>query len=150
MPTHVRTQIRTAVKLALTGLATTADRVFVGRTRPLKDAHDPSLLVYTLAELSNRAVHGQPPELERKVTVSIEGRVSAAAPPDDLLDVIAGEVEAAMRINRNLGGLAFNMQFQQTDVDVQTDGARHLGAIRLQYLVSYRTLEGQPYATPPD
>lgn len=145
MPTHVRAQVRAAVQVAVTGLGQTADRVYIGRTRSLPANHQPSLVVYTTAETSKRALHGRPPILERPVIVSIEGRVSTATPPDDLLDVIAGEVEVAIAGNAPLGALAFNLQFIGTETDVQAEGERHLGAIRLQYAVTYRTAEGQPY-----
>lgn len=144
MADHLRTQVRNAVSTIVTGLPTTADRVYVGRTRPLPTNHDASLLIYTPSETSRRGVAGRPPILERSVMLVIEGRVSMAGLPDDTLDQIAAEVEAAMASDPSLGGLAYNMQFQATEVDTKTEGDRHLGGIRLAYLVTYRTAEGLP------
>lgn len=144
MADHLRTQIRNAVAAKLAGLPTTGDRVYIGRTRPLTKNYEPSLLIYTPGETSRRAAAGSPPILERPAIVVIEGRVSMAGVPDDMLDQIAAEVEAAMTSDLSLGGLAYNLQFQATDVDTKSEGERQLGGIRLAYLVTYRTAEGRP------
>ncbi len=146
---HVRKQIRDAVVAALMGLPTTADRVYVGRTRSLKAAHEPTLLVYTRSETSKRAVKGVPPKLDRVVLLDIEGRVSTADVPDDLLDQISGEVEAVMwdlfdGVGAFLGGLAMDLQLVSTEVIAQAEGDRQIGGVRLEYSCLYRTAEGTP------
>lgn len=142
--THARTQIRTAVKALLQNLPTTADRVFVGRTRALEEAHEPTLLIYTPRETSARDAMGRPPILARPVALFIEGRVLAAEPPDDLLDQIALEVETAIAADLTLFGLARNLQMVGTETDIQAPGKNHLGAIRIEYRITYRTAEGAP------
>ncbi|WP_262048656.1 hypothetical protein [Bradyrhizobium sp. Bra78] len=153
MPDHVRKQIRDYVAAGLGALATTGDRVFVGRTRPLAKGHQPTLLIYTRSETSRRAVSGRPPLLERDCTLHIEGRVVAAAPPDDLLDTIAAEIEAGMaamvdyQTAKFFGGLALNVRLSATEAVAEAEGENHIGGIRLEYLVTYRTAEGAPTAT---
>lgn len=142
MANHLRRQIRDAAKAALTGLTTTGSRVYTGRSRPLGRAHQPSLLIYTPQETSRRAVNGHPPILERTVQLMIEGRVSNANEPDDLLDDIAKEVEAAMWTNRALGGLVFNTRLGATDSVTEAEGERQIGGIRLTYEVTFQTPEG--------
>lgn len=150
MPDHVRKQIRDAVVAGLTGLPSTADRVYAGRTRPLQSGHDPTLLVYTRAETSQRAVLGRPPKIERRCTLHVEGRVSTATPPDDLLDQVAAEIEAGIAALINygtavfLGGLAQNVQLTATEMVAESEGERHIGGVRVEYLVTYRTVEGAP------
>jgi hypothetical protein len=151
MADHLRKQIRDAVVARLTGLPTTADRVYVGRTRPLKQAHDPTLLVYTRSETSTRGATGRPPKLDRVVILDVEGRVSMPGPPDDVLDQIAGEIEAAMwdLVDANgtfLNGLAQNIKPVSTELVAESDGERHIGGVRVEYLVTYRTTEGAPTA----
>lgn len=152
MPDHVRKQIRDYVAAGLDGLATTADRVYVGRTRPLAAEHPPALLVYTRTETSERTVQGAPGKVTRRCTLHIEGRVSAAEPPDDLLDTIAAEIEAAMTAMidfgtaRVFGGLASNAAMTGTEMIAEADGSRHIGGVRVEYLVTYRTVEGAPTA----
>jgi len=142
MANHLRRQIRDAVQTAMTGLATTGARVFIGRYRSLGRAYDPSLLIYTPQESSRRAINGQPPILERVVQVMIEGRVSGAGEPDNALDDIAKEVEAAMWTNRALGGLVFNTKLVATDTTTEAEGERQNGGIRLTYEMTFQTPEG--------
>lgn len=152
MSDHVRKQIRDAVVIGLTGLPATADRVYAGRTRRLQAAHEPTLLVYTRAETAQRAVLGRPPKIERRCTLHVEGRVSTAAPPDDLLDQIAAEIEAGIAAMINygtavfFGGLAQNVQLTATEIVAESEGERHIGGVRVEYLVTYRTVEGAPTA----
>lgn len=134
---HRRREIRDAIVGLVTGLATTGDRVEVGRTRPLPARHLPTLLVYTVEETSGRQYDGNPASLGRTVQVFIDGRVSAIEPPDDDLDQIAFEIEAAMRGDPTIGGLAFDSVLSSTLTDVKAEGTSHLGAIRLEYRVRY-------------
>jgi hypothetical protein len=147
MPDHVRKQIRDAVKAKLTGLATSADRVYTGRTRRLPTGHLPTLLVYTSFEESRRDANGNPPILARALTVYVEAKVSTADTPDDLLDLMSAEVEAAMRVDVTLGGLVFNLQFVGTQQASEAQGESQIGGSRLEYRATYRTREGLPNAT---
>jgi hypothetical protein len=150
MPDHARKQIRDYVAAGMLDLPTTGARVYVGRTRPLAAAHEPTWLIYMRSETSSRTVRGAPPKIERPCTLHLEGRVSTATPPDDLLDQMAAEAEAAIAAMINyataqfFGGLAQNVQFQSTEIIAEADanGERIIGGIRLDYLVTYRTIEG--------
>jgi hypothetical protein len=145
---HVRQQIRDYVATGLAGLATTGDRVYVGRTRALPKGHPPCLLIYTRSETAQRAVRGVPPKLERPVTLHVEGRVQTAGVPDDLLDQIALEIEAGIAAlidyptAKFFGGLVQNVEFTGTEIVVEADGESHNGGVRLEYAVTYRTTEG--------
>lgn len=145
---HVRQQIRDYVAAGLGALATTGARVYVGRTRPLSPSHDPALLIYTRSETAERFVRGAPPKIERACTLHLEGRVSTTTPPDDLLDTIAAEIEAGMAALISygtgvfFGGLVQNVQLRSTQIIVEADGDRHIGGVQLEYLVTYRTVEG--------
>ncbi|WBL75599.1 hypothetical protein I3J27_21440 [Bradyrhizobium xenonodulans] len=151
MTDHVRKTTRDALVAALTGLPTTADRVFAGRTRSLAKGHAPTLLVYVRSETAARAVKGFPPTLERGAIVDIEGRVSMASVPDDTLDQIAVEIEGAMwglvdPRGSFLNGLLLDLKLVSTEMIAESDGERHLGGVRLEYLATYRTAEGAPTA----
>lgn len=149
---HFRKVIRDAVVAGLTGLDTTQDRVYAGRTRPLAMGFGPALLIYARSETANRAVRAIPPVLERNCTIHIEARVQTPTPPDDLLDQIAAEVEAGMAAMTNypagtyLNGFASNLQLRSTEIIAEADGEQHIGGARLEYLVTYHTAEGQPGA----
>ena len=152
MASHMRKQIRNYVAAGLGALPTTGDRVFVGRTRPLAEAHDPTLLIYMRSETSSRSVRGRPPLQDRVCTLHLEGRVSMAAAPDDLLDTIAGEIEvgvAAMvdyQTSVFFGGLILGLELVATEILAEADGKNHVGGVRLEYRVTYRTVEGAPTA----
>ncbi|WP_291854875.1 hypothetical protein [Bradyrhizobium sp.] len=133
---HTRTLIRAAVATRLAGLPTTGNSVHVGRTRILQPAQLPALLIYSHDESSDRPIAGNPASLGRDLTLAIEGRVATALPPDDLLDLIAFEVEGRMR-DTTLDGLVFDTLLTRTQVEVAAEGERHIGAIRLEYRVRY-------------
>jgi hypothetical protein len=140
--THLRQQIRAAAVSALTGLASTGARVYAGRSRPLAKNHEPTLLVYTQQELSARSFNGNPPVLERVMSLVIEGRVSTAGEPDDALDQIAKDIEAAMWTHRRFGGIAIDTRLADTIIATEAEGERQSGSIRLTYEVRYQSLEG--------
>lgn len=150
MPNHVRHQIRDRAAQVITGLPTTADRVYKGRTRGLSAQHDPTWLVYTRRESSEVDSQGNV-ALARGLTLVLEGRVStsgatAAEDAEDLLDLMATEAEPAMVSDPSFGGLAHEVTLTATDIEVIAPGDNHDGRIYLQYRVVYRTRESDPTA----
>jgi len=95
---HARKQIRDLAVAALTNLATTQDRVYSGRARPLTPAQMPALMIYAIDEHSVLDAKGKPATLLRTLTLAIEGKAggSDSALLDDTLDQIADEVEAVL------------------------------------------------------
>lgn len=134
--THARTEIRNAVVDRLMDLPTTADRVYAGRTRPLKQGHEPTLLIYTVNEQSQRPMEGNPAALGRALVLVVEGRVSHHSVPDDLLDGIAAEVEGALRDAEDALDV-FDIMLQSTAIEVNSEGEKHLGEINLVFLIRY-------------
>lgn len=139
---HVRAQIRQNVVEALTGLPTTSDQVFPGRTRPLTANHPPTLLVYVTDERSDSDAMGG--ILGRELTLAVEGRVTSADVPDGTLDQIALEVEPAMIARPLLGGLANEVTLTSTLINTQAPGDAHAGEIIMKFRVAYRTTESAP------
>jgi hypothetical protein len=142
MPAHVRAQIRAKIVEALQGLPTTGANVFPGRTRPLGDAHAPTLLVYVTTEQSDNDAMGG--VLGRILNVVVEGRVIMADVPDDTLDTIAKEVEPAMVARPLLGGLVKEVTLISTAIQTQAPGQSHAGEVVMKFRVQYRTLETAP------
>jgi len=141
MTSHVRAQIRAAAVQALMGLPTTADRVYSGRTRPLAQGHRPSLLIYAIEERSDTHAGSK---LLRELTLAIEGRVVMADVPDDILDSIALEVEPALIRRPLLGGRALEVTLTATRITTEAPGENHVGEIRMEFRVQYRTDESDP------
>lgn len=139
---HVRAQIRAKIVEVLTGLPTTTDQVFPGRTRPLAADHAPTLLVYVTDEHSDNDAMGG--ILGRGLTVAVEGRVITANVPDDILDTIALEVEPAMVADPSLGRLVKEVTLTSTVINTKAPGDAHAGEIIMKYRVQYRTTESAP------
>lgn len=143
---HARKQIRDAVKTALTGLAATGSNVFIGRARPFGEDEPACLVIYTPKETEQRAVYGQPPILERPLTLYVEGRVSSFSATDDDLDAIAEQVEPVLANAVPLGDLLLSLTLVATEIvtNPAAQGQRLIGGIRLEYRLTYRTREGAP------
>jgi hypothetical protein len=149
MPDHARKQIRDAAKALLLGLTMTGSRVEVGRTFALTAAHDPTLLIYTKDEKSGTGGQGAArsaagPVMGRALELVVQGRVSHNAPPDDLLDAIAAEVETKIGANQKFSGLIVAMELAATKTETIAQGERHLGLVQMEFTVIYRTAEGAP------
>lgn len=139
---HARAAIRAAIVAALTGLPTTAARVYAGRTRPLPSDAGACLLIYAVDETSDADAMGV--VLARTLTVVVEGRVIMAGAPDETLDQIALEVEPAMIVRPLLAGLAQEVTLIGTTINVQAPGEHHVGEVIMRFRVRYRTKEGSP------
>lgn len=95
MANHLHKQIRDAVKADLTGLATTATRVYANRLYPLADADLPGLRIYLDEEQAETlSIHA--PMHDRRLSLVVEACAKAASGLDDTLDQISKEVETAL------------------------------------------------------
>lgn len=149
---HARTQVRDAVKTALLGLATTANRVYIGRTRPLAEKHEPLLLIYA-RETRSEADSRPPRKLAHMLQLFVEGRISirASGQNDDasqrteaLLDQIELEVATAIAADATLGDLVKDILLVRSTLSAQAPGTNHEGEVRLEFAVEYRTAETAP------
>lgn len=143
MALHARRQIRDEAERILKGLPTTQDRVFTGRTRVLTAAQMPALLIYAIEEVSDLHAKGDPAKLMRTLTLAVEGRVTAAEPPDDTLDSIAREVEEVLG-GTMLGDGVLSQTLTATRINTQAPGESHIGEIRMEFAVTYLTTEADP------
>lgn len=141
---HVRTQIRAAVAALLTGLATTGERVYIGRTRPLGNDHEPTLLIYTQSEKIAPFSLRLPRTLLHTLTLSVLGRVVDTAPRDDVLDQIEAEVRVKVATDPTLGGLVKSATLITAIFETQAQGEQHIGGVRLEYSIVYSTKEDAP------
>ncbi|MFQ5510158.1 MAG: hypothetical protein ACE5FN_12620 [Leptospirillia bacterium] len=142
---HVRTQIRNAVAVALTGLATTGPRVHPSRLWPLQQTDLPALLVYTTSDQADyeRSTIGRPRLLWRDLELVVEARASGAAGLDDTLDRIEAEVTAALNLDPTLGGLSKDIDFAGAEIDLD-QAETPVGTNRMTFRVAYRHREDDP------
>jgi hypothetical protein len=149
---HIRNKIRDAAALLVTGLPTTGPRVYKARTRALAANHADTLLVYTTTDTRWRPGDsmGSPPTAGRQCALVIEGRVTrgganAAEMAEDVLDQIEQEANGPL-INAVLSGSlkalgVLAVEWQITNKFLRADGATHVGSVRVEFAVFYRTAE---------
>ncbi len=135
---HGRQQIRDAMVVILTGLATTAGRVYPSRVYPYGAADLPGLAIFSGQEVVNPEGSSAGVIHTRVASMVVEGRAKAAASVDDTLDTIAAEVEAALFADRTLGGKALELKYAGAVMELDSETESIVGVIRLTFDVYYR------------
>lgn len=140
---HIRTNIRNAIKTAVTGLLTTGSRVFVSRVYPLQPGDLPCLMIYTMEDKSKVATRGPGRLILRTVSIAVDAIVSASSAVDDALDDICRQVEVALH-GSTLGGIALDVRLDTTTVGLDGSSEQPFGVARMTWLVDYQHTEGSP------
>ena len=144
MADHVRMQIRNQAVTQLTGLTTTAARVFDSRVYPLEDANLPALLIYTKSETSEPIEIGTNRTSERLLSLNIEAYVKSTTNFEDTLDTICKEVEQAIAADPTLSGKAKDCYLESTEIEFNAEGEKPLAFCTLTFLTSYYVQEQSP------
>lgn len=147
--THVRTQLRNAVTVALDGIPEVSSRVFASRTHPVQRTELPCLLVFTPEE-SSKTISTDGLQ-QRKITLLVDGYAKATADLEDRLDALAASVEnafaeSATETANETGffGLAKAWELVDTNTALNGEGESSVGMIRLRFSVTVMTTEGDP------
>ena len=140
---HLRQSIRERVGTDVTGLSTTGSNVFQTRLYPVEAGSLPCLLIYSTSEESEVTEMASPRPMTRVLNIVIQGVVSATQ-PDDTLDLISKEVEVAMAADVKIYDLADNSYLSSTEIEINAEGAKPIGIVRLNYVVEYRNLDNNP------
>lgn len=141
---HVRNQIRNKIVELVTGLTTTADRVFASRLYPLQSEELPGLCVFTRAEEVDEE-EGKLEQLQhRDVFIIVAGYDKVTAGLDDNLDTIAAEVETAVFADRFLSGLVMLLDIVSTEIELNVEQETPFGEILITFRARYFTVEGSP------
>ena len=144
MANHLRRQIRERIAADVTGLVTTGSNVFQSRIYPLEDASLPCLLVYSTSEESEILNQGTPRLLSRTLNITIQGVAAESSDIDDKLDLIAKEIETALSADRDINSLAQDSFLTSTEIEINADGAKTVGTLRLNYQIDYRVYDNAP------
>ena len=115
---HLRQQIRERAATTLTGLSTTGSNVFQSRTYPLERASLPGICLYTNEETSEIQSQGNPRNVQKILSLSIQGFASSSTGVDDTLDTISKEVEIAMQGDIRLNNLAQDSYLSETSISI--------------------------------
>ena len=137
---HVRKLIRDNIKTTLTGLTTTGSNVFASRVYPIQSAKMPGLCIYTSSEQIEALTIKPPRGLIRSLEVSVEAYIENAL-PDDTLDTISAEIEAAMAADITRGGNAKDTKLTSFEADFAGEGEKPVVVGRFIYEILYSTTE---------
>lgn len=131
-----RTDIRTAFAALLGTLPSVTGRVFLGRTRPLKDAQLPAVLVFSgETEPQGQSIGGQQPDLtayrlRADILVKNHGGIEDTA--DQILDEMTAAVFASTTANTLSGKVQSTRLIQIGEPDL--DDSLEKPALRLPVL----------------
>lgn len=142
MASHARKQLRDAVLTALRALPTTGANVYQSRATPLTQDELPGIVIVMPSEQSAVSAGDAASKQDRVAQLLVIG-MAEDAQPEDTIDQIAAEVEAALLADPTLGGLAKNVSLDSTVKDIG-DGQQETGEVRLVFSVLYRTAQGVP------
>jgi hypothetical protein len=121
------------------------DRVFASRTAPLSPPLMPAILVYAQADRADGDRERNQPDgpMRRVLTVVIKAAV-AGQNADDEVDALCGEIEAALGVQMNLGGLCESIRWQATTLESVGEGAQLFMAGLMAFAVTYWTAAEHP------
>lgn len=152
MALHMRDQIMDAIITALTGLTTTASRVYGDRdelTEPLENNELPGLTVNQVSESTEAATLAAPRRLTHALDVDIVALVKRTTNTltRKQLNLIDQEIQSALGANAaalSLGVGAKYISKVQSDFEIVGDADKPIGRARFRYQVLYLTDENAP------
>lgn len=130
-----RAQWRNAVVGAVTGLTTTATRVYQARADALPDDDLPGLIVLDPEEVIEDVSPDNTPERQLTITIAAHAK-GLGATLTDLLDTMSSEVETAIEADATVASLGCAL-LRSTEKEFSDQGEQTLGRITLTYLVYY-------------
>lgn len=139
---HVRQQIREAVRDTLTGLPTCGSRVYLSRSVPVDDGAMPCMCVYVKSESSTAGtLRGR----QNHADLVIDAW-AAGATFDAVADLVQAEAEAALfgtsDAGRYLGGAVLDIEHTGCDSQYIGNAEKPYGVRREEYRVLYITEDG--------
>lgn len=140
---HLRQLIRTNIVTTLTGLTTTASRVFASRIYPLEQAKLAGLCIYTSSESIEYDTISPPRRQTRTLQVIIEIYASATSNLDNTLDTSCKEIEEALYTDLTRGGYAKDTRVISFESEFNGDGEKPVGVGRLTVEVIYSNRENE-------
>ena len=138
---HARQQIREQLAATLTGLTTTAGRVYDTRLY----AYDqlPCLTVFadrdTLDEEKSQAT-----KHFHDLALRVEARAKAKASVEDTIDTICAEIEAAIYADTTLNGKVFDVFVSDTQIEYSVEQDQPIALANLTLNAVYRVAPSAP------
>lgn len=143
MADHLHKQIRGAIVTALTGLATTAARVYANRLMPLPDVLSPTLLITLDQETATILTMHPSPIYERELQLTVTAVAKATSALDDTLDQMSKEVETALAGGITIGGRRLDFMYTGMSFDDEQSD-KPVGIKRISFTVPYTAAANAP------
>jgi hypothetical protein len=140
---HAHTLIRAAAVTALTGLATTASRVYANRQYPLADANLPGLRVFLNDENVEPITVHAPVIYERTVQLVVECCAKDNATLDASCDQMQLEVEIVLAAGLTVDGQHLDAVLAASRYDFEA-AATPVGVKRVFFNIGFNTLATTP------
>lgn len=143
MADAVREQICTAAAAALTGLPTSAARVFKSRTRAMEAIDLPGLRVYANDESISTSSMGIGRRRQHMLDLVVECCSKKTSAMDTELNAMVKEVIATLDANQGIGGAKY-VEPRRIEIDMDGDAEKDVGVARITFEVPYYTAQGAP------
>ena len=140
---HLRQLIRSNIVTTLTGLTSTASRVYASRIYPLEQGKLTGLCIYTSSESIEYTTISPPRRQNRILQVTIEIYASATSNLDNTLDTSCKEIEEALYTDLTRGGYAKDTRVVSFETEFNGDGEKPVGVGRLTVEVIYSNRENE-------
>jgi len=148
MGVHVRKQIRDAVLLAVTGLATTGANVFAEKTTTLEDSALPALTFASRTDTPDiepgRVEVGKFGLTPHEYLFVINAHVKQAAGLADVLDTISSEVTVALAGGVTIAGATRYPILIEEEFDFTGEGEQPVATLSMAWRVNYYAKTNQP------
>lgn len=137
---HPRTAIRKQAVAQLLGLTSAGSSVYASRVAPLISNgwqnELPAICVYTMDE-GGEIFNAAPREYLRNVQLVVEIHANADEALDDVLDVIARQVENLLLQDDTLGDTVNDLRYAQTRMVIRDEGEDLIGGCRIVFNAEY-------------
>lgn len=141
--THPRQLIREKVAALLLDATNAGKRVWPSRTRHFEARRLPAIGIYTLEDAATVA-DASPRRYDRTVTVVVEILATADDELDNVLDVLAAQVEAVLLADKTLGGVADDSAMGKTSIGFAAadEGEQPFACLAMEFEADYTTRPG--------
>tara|TARA_R110002124_G_scaffold184852_1_gene352290 strand:+ start:585 stop:1022 length:438 start_codon:yes stop_codon:yes gene_type:complete len=138
---HARQQIREQLVTTLTGLTSTASRVY--DTRIYNHAQLPSLTIYAdrdTVDFEQSTRTHQWHDLQLRV----EARAKAKDGVEDAIDTICAEIETAIYADTTLNAKVVDVRLEETSIEYSVEQDQPIAMATLTLMAVYRIAPGAP------
>ena len=137
--THARQQIREQLVTTLTGLTTTANRVYDTRIY----THDqlPCLTVYADRDIIDEELSTRTRQLH-ELQIRIEVRAKAKDGVENLIDTICAEIETVIYSDVTLNAKVVDVRLEETNIEYSVEQDQPIAMATMTIMAVYRIAPG--------